>query len=85
MYCDNLLKSARSLLQVTAISMLPSGILASPAHSAEMVFLDYGFIVRSVPTTSLETFAQAYVETNSVAPTRVHLLRSLTNILDAQS
>ncbi|MEO1634409.1 MAG: hypothetical protein AAFS04_04910 [Cyanobacteria bacterium J06631_9] len=50
-----------------------------------MVFLDYGFIGRSVPTTSLETFAQAYVETNSVAPTRVHLLRSLTNILDAQS
>ena len=54
----NLFKSARAVLQVTAISLLYSSIFTSPARSAEKVFLDYGFIGRSVPTTSLEAFAQ---------------------------
>ncbi|MGD1866973.1 MAG: alpha/beta hydrolase [Phormidesmis sp.] len=54
----DLFNSACTVLQVTAISLLYSSLFTSPARSAEKVFLDYGFIGRSVPTTSLEAFAQ---------------------------
>lgn len=58
----------RQLLQTTAITLL-SGLAATlPAKAAEKIYFDYGPFGRSLPVSSLETFAKAGVVDDELAP-----------------
>ncbi|NEQ43813.1 MAG: alpha/beta hydrolase [Leptolyngbya sp. SIOISBB] len=61
-------KFTRRLLQTTAISLL-SGIVATlPARSADKIYFDYGPFSRTLPVSSLETFAEEGIVDDDLAP-----------------
>ncbi|MBE7384976.1 MAG: alpha/beta hydrolase [Leptolyngbya sp. SIO1E4] len=49
-------KSMRRLLTTAALCLIPGITAAPPARSAETIYFDYGFLGRSLPTSSLEAF-----------------------------
>ncbi|MEN8443416.1 MAG: alpha/beta hydrolase [Cyanobacteria bacterium J06555_13] len=55
-------------MPAAALSLFSGIAITLPAHPAEEVFLDYGFIGRSIPVTSLEAFAENGTIDDELAP-----------------
>ena len=64
-----LVRRALQTFALTAALSLPAGITKPlPVYSADEFFLDYGFIGRSIPTSSLEQFAHTGQVDKDLAP-----------------
>lgn len=62
-------KRSLGVFAITAAINLPATIAtALPARSADTIFLDYGFLGRSIPVASLERYAQEGYVDDSLAP-----------------
>lgn len=61
-------KSLRQLLQATTISLCAGIMAALPARSADNIYFDYGPFGRTLPVSSLETFAEEGIVDDELAP-----------------
>ena len=62
------LKFAQKVFPAGALSLISVLLAVLPARSAEKIYLDYGFLGRSVPVASLENFAEDGTIDNALEP-----------------
>ena len=62
------LKPMQQLLQVTAMGLFAGIIAALPAKPAETLYFDSGIFGRTLPVSSLETFAEEGTVDDQLAP-----------------
>lgn len=62
------IKPIRQLLQATALGLCAGSMTTLPAKSADTIYFDYGLFGRSLPVSSLETFAEEDTVDDELAP-----------------
>ena len=62
------IKPIRQLLQATALGLCAGFMTTLPAKSADTIYFDYGLFGRSLPVSSLETFAEEDTVDDELAP-----------------